>query len=91
MTDGPTDGPTDGSTDGSTDAGWVVRDERELPQSVIDGAAAAQATLAAKLAELRAGREPFPGGIDPAAADRWITDGGATARRGGGSDDPTAR
>jgi hypothetical protein len=82
---------TDGSTDGSTDAGWVVRDEPELPQPVIDGATAAQATLAAKLAELRAGREPYPGGIDPAAADRWIADGGPTPRPDRGSDDSTAR
>lgn len=78
-------------TYGSTDTGWVVRDETELPQSVIDGAAAAQATLAAKLAELRAVREPFPGGIDPAGADRWIADGGSTPRSGGGPDESSAR
>ena len=54
---------------------WTVTDGTvAIPDGVLAAAAAAQATLADKLAALRSLREPFPQTAGPAAGDRWISD-----------------
>ena len=64
-------------TDSSPRGTWVVRvDQPDIPDRVIEAAAAGQATLGPKLGELRATRQRFPDGVAPAAADRWIAEGG---------------
>ena len=54
---------------------WTVTDgAAAIPERVLAAAVAGQATLGDKLAALRSLREPFPSGVGPAAADRWISD-----------------
>lgn len=53
---------------------WTVTDGTAvIPEEVLAAAAAAQATLAGKLAALRALSEPFPDTLGPAAGDRWVS------------------
>jgi len=67
-------------TDSPTRSHWVIEAGQPfLPDAVISAAAEAQATLDAKLAELRAHHEPFPGGVGPVAADRWVANAGDPA------------
>ena len=54
-------------------------DSAIFSESIVAGAAAAQATLADKLTELAAVRLPFPSGAGPTAAERWIASGGLAA------------
>ncbi len=68
-------------TDEAQDSTWVDQaDEPDFPAAVIEAASAGQSTLGPKLAELRDVRQPFPNGLAPSAADRWIADGGERPR-----------
>ena len=61
---------------------WTVTDgTAAIGGEVLAEAAAAQATLAGKLAALRALSESFPDIVGPAAGDRWISDAGPAEAR----------
>ena len=68
---------------------WTVTDgAAAIPEGVLAAAAAGHATLAGKLAALRALSEPFPHIVGPAAGDRWISDPEPRTAASGATEEP---
>lgn len=56
---------------------WVVTiDQAQISADMVVEAAAAQASLAEKLAQFRGLDEPFPAAVVPMDTNRWIETGG---------------